>query len=174
MLNLINEGSTTHVPAAADENPYVFRRTEVDLFGESHRPLSAVRDMIGSQSTKGLHFIAHLGARRVSAGVWTFDHPATHAEVSIIETYPAPCRRSAAIAGMVKRLGPVPSHRRRNAQGERFRSDLNDAGCCSLVAWMYERARDRLVHPKDSVLTQEGWIWLPCDCMPSKGSNVLG
>lgn len=50
MLELVTVGTCIDVPAEADNNPYLFRMQELALFGREQRPLSVVRDMIGSQS----------------------------------------------------------------------------------------------------------------------------
>ena len=42
----------------SDTNRYLFRRTERFLFAHGLRPLSPVKDMIGSQATKGMHVLA--------------------------------------------------------------------------------------------------------------------
>ena len=39
-------------------NPYLFRQTERFLFEHGLTPLSAIKDMIGSQATKGMHVLA--------------------------------------------------------------------------------------------------------------------
>jgi hypothetical protein len=57
MLCLANGGQPTHVPQDDDMNPYTRRATEVNLVQRGYRPLSTVRDMLGSQSTKGIHFL---------------------------------------------------------------------------------------------------------------------
>ena len=101
MRRLLSAGTTTRIPENADENPYLFRQTELDLFKRLNRPLSAVRDMIGSQSIKGIHFLAALGATTSRVGVWEFSAPQTPLPVSIIETYPAPCKSDRIICKMV-------------------------------------------------------------------------
>jgi hypothetical protein len=60
MLDLATGGGPTCVPEDDDLNPYTRRVTEIDLVtrGCGYRPLSAVRDMLGSQSTKGIHFLS--------------------------------------------------------------------------------------------------------------------
>ena len=46
----------------SETNPYLFRSAERFLFRHGIKPLSAIKDMIGSQATKGMHA---LGACRI-------------------------------------------------------------------------------------------------------------
>ena len=52
MIALARGGATSFVSAADGENPYTRRATELALVRRGFAPLSAVRDMLGSQSTK--------------------------------------------------------------------------------------------------------------------------
>jgi hypothetical protein len=79
--------------AQSNGNPYLFRRTEQFLFEHGLIPLSAVKDMIGSQATKGMHALAKFAPHRTSCGVWTD----TRHLVSI-EAYPSACKTSPTIA----------------------------------------------------------------------------
>ena len=70
-------------------NPYLYRKTELLLFENGHHPLSAIKDMIGSQSTKGMHVLAKFANKIPSStGVWID----ASARVTFIETYPAICK----------------------------------------------------------------------------------
>ena len=72
------------------ENPYLYRFTERRLSLEGHTPLSAVKDMIGSQATKAMHLIACVFENDAGIGVWEA------ADGSFaLETYPALCRKRA-------------------------------------------------------------------------------
>ena len=67
------------------ENPYLYRFTERCLFAEGIiNPLSSVKDMIGSQSSKAMHAVARFCPQRVDVGVWSDQQFLT-----VIETYPA-------------------------------------------------------------------------------------
>jgi len=50
--------------ADSASNPYLFRRTERILFEHGLNTLSAVKDMIGSQATKGMHALAKFAPHR--------------------------------------------------------------------------------------------------------------
>ena len=67
--------TTTLQPVAvigeSGTNPYLFRATERFLFGRGITPLSAIKDMIGSQATKGMHALARFAPNPVTCGVWS-------------------------------------------------------------------------------------------------------
>ncbi|MCO6429103.1 hypothetical protein [Nitrosomonas communis] len=50
---------------------WVCARTERLLFGQGLAPLSPVKDMIGSQASKGMHVLARFSRQIASCGVWT-------------------------------------------------------------------------------------------------------
>jgi Protein of unknown function (DUF429) len=133
----------------SNTNPYLFRRTERWLYEQGLSPLSAVKDMIGSQATKGMHVLARFARIVKSCGVWT-----DGAMLTAIEAYPAACSRSAAL-GLLRTRLPVLTH-----------DDLDDALCCALVAHLYATDPSTLVAPGDDVPSIEGWIWLPTDAVP--------
>lgn len=135
------EGSST--------NPYLFRRTERWLFEQGLSPLSAVKDMIGSQSTKGIHVLARFAPTVKSCGVWTDGELLT-----AVEAYPSACRGSVTFAGLRQRF-PTLAH-----------PDLDDALVCALVAHLHAVAPEVLVAPDQDVPLSEGWIWVPSDAVP--------
>ncbi len=163
MLDLVNGGKVASVPGKADENPYLFRQAELALFGHSHRPLSAVRDMIGSQSTKGIHFLTRAGLVRSSVGVWARTDGGN--TVTAVETYPAPCGKSKAVGERYSRLVKSPAIMKCCSKGRHVRADVEDALRCAVVAWLYANGHELLVHPDASAPVEEGWIWLPADCI---------
>ena len=57
MLSLANGGGIAEVSDKDDGNVYTRRATELGLIRQGFSPLSSVRDMIGSQSTKAIHFL---------------------------------------------------------------------------------------------------------------------
>lgn len=127
-------------------NRYLFRCTERYLFAHGMAPLSAVKDMIGSQATKGMHVLAKFAPRIEDCGVWTgVDH--FHA----IETYPAACKNSLTIRDIKRDRSPLKSE------------DLEDARTCALVAYIFASDRSLLEPPSADVPIREGWIWLPRD-----------
>lgn len=143
------EGSAT--------NPYLFRQTERHLFEQGIRPLSAVKDMIGSQATKGMHAVAKFAPRVASCGVWTDGDALT-----AIEAYPSPCKHSALMAAL---LLPYAEWRQANHQ------DKVDALICALIAYCFQVRPETLMPPSDEGPVSEGWIWLPKDALPAVGHD---
>lgn len=164
MLDLLTGGVVVSVPERADENPYLFRRAELALFGHAHRPLSAVRDMIGSQSTKGLHFLSRAGLVRSSVGVWRRVEGGNM--VTAIETYPAPCRKSKTAGGLYAGLVTSSAIVKACSKSANVRADVADAAMCAVVARLHATRPDTLLPPVESSPVEEGWIWLPADCLP--------
>lgn len=148
-------------------NPYLFRYTERFLFEKGLSPLSAVKDMIGSQATKGMHVLAKFAPRRESVGVWASDDG-----LLAIEAYPSACKTSAIMAGLLEpfiteRL-PLEQHPTSIWEGTSFtggirHDDERDALICALIGWLYINQPEALVHPDSSVPESEGWIFAPED-----------
>lgn len=133
----------------SNTNPYLFRRTERWLFEQGLSPLSAVKDMIGSQATKGMHALARFAPVTRGRGVWCD----SQGLLTAIETYPAACAHSARLASMRSRY-PTLSH-----------ADQTDALTCALVASLFAEPA-ALIGPVPDVPASEGWIWLPSDAVP--------
>ena len=125
-------------------NPYLYRFTERRLVTRNGAPLSVVKDMIGSQSTKAIHATIKFAPKFEALGVWS-DGGATR----FIETYPAECRRRSKEFIEV-RLAGVFGH-----------DDIIDAGICAVVAHRFATAPEGLEAPVPGAPTSEGWIWLP-------------
>jgi predicted nuclease with RNAse H fold len=144
-VNLVNRRSSDVKPGEeSGQNPYLFRHTERHLFeNRKLKPLSAVKDMIGSQATKGMHVLAKFAPQIASCGVWTDGH-GFHA----IETYPAACRKAKAIRRFL------------NGRNDLKPADVQDARICALVAHLFATERNTLEAPDDTVPPSEGWIWL--------------
>lgn len=144
------------VPEESHLNPYLFRRTEQRLVQQGFQPLSAVRDMIGSQSTKGIHFLRRCGFCRKTTGIWS---SSSH---TAIETYPTPARENArlqgAFAGLQSRLLQQPA-----AAGMNALNDVQDSLWCALVAAMFTLDPTALHSPDGDIPPEEGWIWVPND-----------
>lgn len=138
-------------------NPYLFRQTERRLFEQGIRPLFAVKDMIGSQATKGMHALAKFAPQVARCGVWTDGDALT-----AIEAYPSPCKHSAQMDAL---LLPYAEWRQVNHQ------DKLDALTCALIAYCFRVQPETLVRPDDGVPASEGWIWLPKDPMPAVGHD---
>lgn len=135
-------------------NPYLFRQTERYLFEQGIRPLSAVKDMIGSQATKGMHALAKFAPRVARCGVWTDDGVLT-----AIEAYPSPCKHSALMDAL---LLPYAEWRKDNHQ------DTVDALTCALIAYCFQKTPEKLTQPSEDVPVSEGWIWLPKDALSAE------
>jgi hypothetical protein len=129
-------------------NPYLFRRTERYLFERGLRPLSAVKDMIGSQATKGMHVLAKFAPRTECCGIWSDGQLLT-----AIEAYPAACKSSRLLRELAKRFAPLGHE------------DKDDALTCALMAYLFGEKREVLLAPDQNVPLSEGWIWLPNDAV---------
>ncbi|KPW19626.1 hypothetical protein ALO83_102548 [Pseudomonas cannabina pv. alisalensis] len=147
---------------SSSTNPYLHRETERFLFERGLSPLSPIKDMIGSQATKGIHFLACFAPELERCGVWT-DGCHIHA----IEAYPSACKRSASINAMRQPFydepdGAIPVGKPK-ARPELYHSDLEDALTCALIGWSFEHRPDLLVHPTPTIDPFEGWIYVPAD-----------
>lgn len=130
----------------SDTNLYLFRYTERFLFERGLRPLSAIKDMIGSQATKGMHALAKFVPQVRRCGVWSDGE-----RLSAIEAYPSACKHSATVNELQRPFGRL-SH-----------DDLDDALTCALLAYLFNQQPDVLVPPGADVPISEGWIWVPSD-----------
>lgn len=129
-------------------NPYLFRQTERFLFERGLKPLSAIKDMIGSQATKGMHVLARFAPHATSCGVWT-----NGASLTAIEAYPSGAKGSATINKLRARYSPLG------------RDDEEDALTCALIGYLHAEQREALAGPPDTVPASEGWIWVPKDAV---------
>ncbi|MEJ1382036.1 MAG: hypothetical protein RPU52_06300 [Candidatus Sedimenticola sp. (ex Thyasira tokunagai)] len=127
-------------------NPYLYRETERFLVRHGIKPLSAIKDMIGSQATKGMHALAKFSSESSGCGVWTNDKMLT-----AIEAYPSPCKRSTIVKALRDGYPPLKH------------GDEEDALTCALVAYLFSQRREELVMPMADVPKREGWIWIPKD-----------
>lgn len=140
----------------SSRNPYLFRKTERVLFEQGLSPLSAVKDMIGSQATKGMHVLARFARTVTSCGVWTDGR-----KLTVLEAYPSACKKSATVAGLAARYEPLGHE------------DKDDALLCALVAYLYAEKRDLLFLPDDEISPTEGWIWVPKDSLGKNKQSLL-
>lgn len=129
-------------------NPYLFRQTEHFLFQRGLKPLSAIKDMIGSQATKGMHVLAKFAPRVTRCGVWS-----DGAALTAIEAYPSACKASATIRRLRSRYTPLRH------------DDEENALTCALIGYLYALQREALASPPDTVPASEGWIWVPRDAV---------
>lgn len=138
----------------SESNCYLFRQTELNLFKKGMSPLSAVKDMIGSQATKGMHVLAKFAPLRESCGVWT-----NGKGLRAIEAYPASCKDSRTIKELLKDQAPLKP------------DDLQAAWVCGLVAYLYMEHRSTLEPPEDNIPLREGWIWVPRDAFDANKTD---
>ena len=124
-------------------NPYLYRLTERRLIVEGIHPLSSVKDMIGSQSSKAMHAVSRFCPRIVGVGVWSDKHSLT-----VIETYPALCRLRAST-----NYSDTPKNARE--------ADIADARTCASIARLFAVERYKLEAPPPGTSESEGWIWAP-------------
>ena len=145
LVELLTEGKTVPEIGQSATNPYLFRQTERMLFCPTLRPLSAIKDMIGSQTTKAIHTLARFAPIIATTGVWTDGNG-----LRAIETYPAACksRFSAEERAGIALIPDKPD-------------DIGDAYRCALIAHRFAAAPETLVPPPDDIPPAEGWIWLP-------------
>jgi len=143
---LVTRLSHTSSLGRSASNPYLFRMTERELFRRGLTPLSAVKDMIGSQATKGMHVLAKFAPDAASCGVWT-----DGSLLTAVEAYPSACSGSATMSGLRAQFEAV-GH-----------DDKEDALTCALIAYLFAEKPDLLSGPEDNTPLQEGWIWIPKD-----------
>lgn len=156
-IDLIVAGkSVDHVGTAAT-NPYLHRQTEHFLFRMGLSPLSPIKDMIGSQATKGMHVLSRFASIRVSCGVWTDGDSLT-----VIEAYPSACRTSQ-LMNELKGLGQSEALSTDNQAVVFSHADEADALICALTAWLFQWRPDCLAHPPPCIDPVEGWVFAPQD-----------
>jgi hypothetical protein len=164
MLSLLGGGDIVKVKEFR-QNPYLFRETERFLADCGFEPLSAVQDMIGSQSTKGIHFLRATSSQADDVGVWR-THQAG-ADTTIIETYPAPCEKSETFRKLFDSITDTDIFQSQVGQrGVASRRDVRDALRCALIAWLYAKKPQYLAAPTPDACFEEGWIWVPKDAFP--------
>ncbi len=142
---LVNNLGAVGEVGKSQDNPYLFRQSEFRLFKRGWKPLSPVKDMIGSQATKGMHVLGRFAPRIERCGVWT-----DGAGFRAIESYPTVCREAASIKALRSRINQKMPH-----------SDIEDALTCALLASLFVTEPDSLEAPYPEVPVREGWIWVP-------------
>jgi len=144
-VKLVTERKWTEQLGSFKTNSYLYRQTERHLFSCGFSPLSAIKDMLGSQATKGIHALAKFAPIIESCGVWTDGNG-----FRAIEAYPSTIRN----APVITKLLDV-AHSLGN-------DDLDDARICALLAYLFDRELSTLESP-DALNAEiphgEGWIW---------------
>lgn len=165
---LINKQVALHIGDSAS-NPYLFRQTEQFLFERGLKPLSSIKDMIGSQSTKGMHALAKFMPYEQSCGVWSDGE-----HIMAIEAYPSACKHSQLVNTLLlpyleqpvvmdevtRKMGRKPISAWANA-------DEFDALTCALLGWLQINNPTKLAQPsiQKSPPISEGWIFVPMDSL---------
>jgi hypothetical protein len=152
---LITGGAALTQIGQSAANPYLFRATERRLVAEGVTPLSAVKDMIGSQSTKAMHAVARY-TQPIGPGVWS-----DGAHLTLIETYHALCRSRA--RGTFNNLATATAARE---------IDILDAEVCAQIALAFVQQPDWLEPPSPDLPACEGWIWAPLPQTPHNEVRV--
>ena len=166
--NLLNgQVSNTHVDS--HQNPYLFRYCERLLAERGFKSLSAIKDMIGAQATKGIHVLAKFVPELVFAGVWQ------HQNITAIEAYPSPCKYSDYITKLHE-VAPWPlftytQGKPMMTNGKIRHQDHIDALTCAFISRLFDTSPEMLWQPDESAPTEEGWIFVPNDCFVSKEVN---
>lgn len=156
---LITRQGETGAIGESERNPYLYRHTEQYLFAHGIRPLSAVKDMIGSQATKGMHVLARFAPHTLGCGVWGDGEC-----LSVLEAYPSPCKQSANMQTLLDRYASRQGETR-NWPAPLDHADKRDALLCALLASLFSRDRPRLASPPRDIPASEGWIWVPQDAL---------
>jgi len=146
----------------SNTNAYLFRATERFLFDHGLTPLSPVKDMIGSQATKGMHVLAKFAPQVMQCGVWS-----DGACLTAIEAYPSACKTSAFIQHL---LLPYVEGESLDLAGRIWNESLDhpdkhDALICALIAHAFAYCPAALAAPLASIDSAEGWIWVPKDAL---------
>jgi hypothetical protein len=159
MLDLVLGRATSFVSADDRVNPYTRRRTEIALIERGiATPLSAVRDMIGSQSTKGIHFLRGAGLVERATGVWSGSN--NDMKIVAIETYPAAAVATGGIERLFEAVYP-PADKDAATRSAAAFDDLDDALRCAIVAHLFADEPELLDPPPTEVPDGVGWIMLP-------------
>lgn len=146
LIALLSGRSHVAQIGANSENPYLYRFTERRLALPTSTPLSVVKDMIGSQSSKAIHAVRRFAPTQNNLGVWSYE-----CALRMIETYPAACRRRFS-AGESPAIVGASEH-----------DDIRDADLCAWVAKTFMCQPAALEFPPADAPPDEGWIWLPID-----------
>jgi hypothetical protein len=147
------------VPEDDEMNPYTRRETEVDLVRRGFHPLSAVRDMRGSQSTKGIHFLRAAELCLSSRGVWTSQQDGL--SVTAIETYPAVASKNPVVSTQCAQMLAQPPFQSLGSGSGRVHKDIEDALICGLIAHLFSDVTSGIEPVPPGAPELEGWIILP-------------
>ncbi|WP_445426020.1 hypothetical protein [Alishewanella sp. HL-SH06] len=153
------QGEAVATPFTAScDNPYLYRHTERELFAHGFSPLSAVKDMIGSQATKGLHLLRKFGFTPSPSGVWQLNQSSQNqCQQHALESYPTVLKTSNTVQQYIKQL-------RSQTDFNSWHQDIQDAAYCAIAALLYQQQPSTMSTPNEDVTT-EGWIYVPKECL---------
>lgn len=160
-LLALARGEPVDALGRSQENPYLYRQTERWLFARGVTPLSPIKDMIGSQATKGMHFLARFAPHSVRCGQWA----SAQGELLAVEGYPSPAKRSAAFAALQEKVRLPEAYVSMLHQPTPKQQDGQDACFCALLAWSLEHAPEHIAWPPAEMPAAEGWIFVPKDAL---------
>lgn len=148
LIDLLTEFKAVNEIGDSQHNPYLYRETERFLFSRGLKPLSPIKDMIGSQATKGMHFLAKFAPQCEIPGVWSEGEYLT-----AFEGYPSACKRSLKLQTLYE------------AYPDLIQEDKRDALWCALLAFSFEHHADLIAFPELAISKKEGWIFVPQDAL---------
>lgn len=160
-LLALARGKPVDTLGRSQDNPYLYRDTERWLFKRGVTPLSPIKDMIGSQATKGMHLLAHFAPQITACGQWQSHDGA----LTAVEGYPSPAKRSAAMTNLQARCKLPANWQSALTTPTSRQQDLQDAWLCALVAWSLDHAQEVLAWPPTEMPAAEGWIFVPHDAL---------
>jgi hypothetical protein len=154
----------------SDSNPYLFRATEQFLFDHGLKPLSPIKDMIGSQASKGMHVLAKFAPKKTRCGVWSDGKTLT-----AIEAYPSACKGSEFIQQLLRQyvVAECDNPPQRLWLESLDHQDKCDALTCALIAHAFSYHPETLATPLDTIPKLEGWIWVPKDALQADFNRYL-
>ncbi len=155
LLQLLQGEAVTTPFTASSDNPYLYRHTERELFAHGFSPLSAVKDMIGSQATKGLHLLRKFGFTPSPNGIWQLSQ--NQCQHRALESYPTVLKTSNTVQQYIQQLSSQTDF-------NTWHQDIQDAAYCAIAALLYHQQPNTIATPTKDVTT-EGWIYVPKECL---------
>ena len=164
LINLLVNRKPVPLIEESVSNDYLYRVTEQFLFAGGLKPLSPIKDMIGSQATKGMHVLAKFAPDIYECGIWSGARI-----LYALEAYPSACKHSKSVKSLLVPFGftkPTTTNLAKDCVDtiEAFNhADKYDALLCALIGWLQVNQPEKIVQPTKGVLESEGWIFTPVD-----------
>lgn len=155
LLQLLRGEAVATPFTASCDNPYLYRHTERELFAHGFSPLSAVKDMIGSQATKGLHLLRKFGFTPSPSGIWQLNQ--NNCQHNALESYPTVLKTSDLVQQYIDNLAEQTDF-------NHWHTDCRDAAYCAVAALLQHQRPQLMASPEHDV-TAEGWIYVPKACL---------